>query len=134
MLEEYEIDILSMQETEIDNKLNHEELSNANYNLELETNSVKSRVGYYISKSVSYVRRFDLEGTDSNIIIVDLEGNPNTRLINFQTKNIDHRRLLCISTSFLVLRAPKSWSKPAVFQPFLILQGNSSLHWCKSYF
>ena len=73
-----------MQETEIDNKLNHEELRIANYNFELETNSVKSRVGYYISKSVSYVRRFDLEGTDSNIIIVDLEGNPNTRLINFK--------------------------------------------------
>ena len=35
MLEEFEIDILSMQETEIDNKLNHEELSIANYKLEL---------------------------------------------------------------------------------------------------
>ena len=82
MLEEHEIDILSMQETEINNNLNHDELRIANYSLELEKNSLKSRVGFYITKSVSYVRRYDLEGTDSNMIIIDVEGTLNTRLIN----------------------------------------------------
>ena len=82
MLEEHEIDILSMQETEINNNLNHDELRIANYSLELEKNSLKSRVGFYITKSVSYVRRYNLEGTDSNMIIIDVEGTLNTRLIN----------------------------------------------------
>ena len=42
MLKEFNIDILSMQETEITNSLNHEELKIVDYNLELEKNSVKS--------------------------------------------------------------------------------------------
>ena len=42
MLKEFDIDILSMQETEITNSLNHEELKIVDYNLELEKNSVKS--------------------------------------------------------------------------------------------
>ena len=58
MLKEYDIDILSMQETEITNCLN--EWMNESlifllskntfviYNLELEKNSLKSRVGFYI--------------------------------------------------------------------------------------
>ena len=64
------------------NNLKHDELRIANYSLELEKNSLKSRVGFYITKSVSYVRRYDLEGTDSNMIIIDVEGTLNTRLIN----------------------------------------------------
>ena len=52
------------------------------YCLELEQNYIKSRVGFYVSKSLSYVRRSDLEGSDSNLIIIDLEGALNTRLVN----------------------------------------------------
>ena len=54
----------------------------SNYNLELEENSTKSRVGFYVSKSLSYVRRSELEGVDSNIVIIDLDGDLNIRLIN----------------------------------------------------
>ena len=48
----------------------------------MEKNSLKSRVGFYIAKTLRYVRRSDLEGTDSNLIIIDIEGSLNTRLIN----------------------------------------------------
>ena len=82
LLEENEIDILCMQETEVMKDIDHNELKISGYSMELEQNSTKSRVGFYISKSVSYVRRFDLEGSDSNLIIIDVEGTLNTRLIN----------------------------------------------------
>ena len=82
MLEEHGIDVLCMQETEIDNNLHHDEINIVKYCLELERNSLKSRVGFYVSKSVSYVRRYDLEGLDSNLIIIDLEGTLNIRLVN----------------------------------------------------
>ena len=82
LLEENEIDVLSMQETEIIDDLNPDELRITNYSLELERNSVKARVGFYVSRSVNYVRRQDLEGVDSNLIIIDIEGTVNTRLIN----------------------------------------------------
>ena len=71
-----------MQETEIIDDLNPDELRITNYSLELERNSVKARVGFYVSRSVNYVRRQDLEGVDSNLIIIDIEGTVNTRLIN----------------------------------------------------
>ena len=82
LLEENEIDVLCMQETEIMNDINHNELNISGYRLEIEQNYNKSRVGFYVSKTLSYVRRTDLEGVDSNLIIIDLEGISNTRLIN----------------------------------------------------
>ena len=41
LLEENEIDILSMQETEIGKDINHSNLRISEYHLELETNSIK---------------------------------------------------------------------------------------------
>ena len=82
LLEENEIDILCMQETEVMKDINHNKLKIFGYLTELELNSTKSRVGFYISKLVRYVRRVDLEGSDSNLIIIDVEGTLNTRLIN----------------------------------------------------
>ena len=82
MLEDNLIDVLCMQETEILKDIDHNELRISDYNLELEDNSIKSRVGFFVSKTIDYVRRLDLEGCDSNLIIIDLEGDLNIRLIN----------------------------------------------------
>ena len=41
---------------------------------------LKSRVGFYILKALKYVRRNDLEGLNSNIVIVDLVGVVKSRL------------------------------------------------------
>ena len=87
LLEENEIDILCMQETEVMKDINHNELKISGYLMELELNTTKSRVGFYISKSVRYVRRVDLEGSDSNLIIIDVEGTLNTRLITAQSSH-----------------------------------------------
>ena len=82
LLEEKKIDILCMQETEITGDINFKELETSNYNLELEVNSVKSRVGFYVSKKLNYIRRSDLEGVNSNLIIIDVTGETNLRVIN----------------------------------------------------
>ena len=72
-----------MQETEVMKDINHNELKISEYLLELESNTKKSRVGVYISKTINYVRRTDLEGIDSNLIIIDLEGKCNTRILMY---------------------------------------------------
>ena len=82
LLEENKIDILCMQETELNKDINTNELSTSKYCLELENNTTKSRVGFYITKDLNYVRRTDLEGLDSNIIIIDLVGESKLRVIN----------------------------------------------------
>ena len=40
----------------------------------METNSLKSRTAIYVSNSISYRRMYNLEGTNSHIVIIDLEG------------------------------------------------------------
>ena len=69
LLEENKIDILRMQETELNKDINTNELSTSKYCLELKNNTTKSRVGFYITKDLNYVRRTDLEGLDSNIAL-----------------------------------------------------------------
>ena len=71
-----------MQETEVTGDINVSELKTSNYCLELEINSVKSRVGFYISKKLNYVRRIDLEGINSHVIIIDVVGSSKLRIIN----------------------------------------------------
>ena len=48
LLDEQKTDILCMQETEVTKDININELMTSNYCLELENNSVKSRVGFHI--------------------------------------------------------------------------------------
>ena len=60
-----------------------EEILNCNnYNLELEMNNTKKRVGIYVAKSVNYIRRKDLERENLHIVIIDILGNRPTRIIN----------------------------------------------------
>ena len=64
---------------------------------------------FHVSKTFGYVRRLVLEGSDSNLIIIDLEGAMNTRLINvyrsFLPQNgVSQRENL--NTNFHSLRKP----------------------------
>ena len=63
------IDILCMQESEINVNLDHNLLSFPGYLIETESNSQSSRVAFYINKQINYIRRRDLEGRDSNIVM-----------------------------------------------------------------
>ena len=44
-----------------------------NYRLEVETNSVKKRVGVYVMNGIKSIRNY-LEGVDSNLLIFDIRG------------------------------------------------------------
>ena len=57
-------------------------LNSGDYNTELETNTVKKRVGFYIHKNVSYVKRFDLEKENLHIVIIDVKSDLTLRQIN----------------------------------------------------
>ena len=71
-----------MQETEINANLDHNLLSFPGYNIETENNSINSRTAIYISSKIYYQRRKELEGEDSNLVIIDILGDVNRRLIN----------------------------------------------------
>jgi exonuclease III len=77
-----EIDVCCMQETEVKDDFPIEQLTFPGYVIELETNDVKSRVGIYINNRVKFTRRKDLEGTNSNLIIIDISETKPVRLIN----------------------------------------------------
>ena len=74
------IDLLCMQETDINKNLDHNLLSFPGYSIEMENNSGCSRVAVYESKRVKYIRRKDLEGVDSNIIMM---GSSKLRIIMY---------------------------------------------------
>ena len=58
------IDILCLQEVEVESGYDPVSLNLKDYHFELEVNSVKSRTGIYIKKSIAYNRMHQLEGID----------------------------------------------------------------------
>ena len=81
-LELNKIDICCLQETEIDENYPTNILSSPSYQLELERNSTKRRVGVYINRQLKYRRREDLEENDLHLIIIDIESTCKVRLIS----------------------------------------------------
>ena len=56
-------------------------MNTRNFNLELELNDVKKRVGIYIHKDTKYKRRSDLEVKNYHIVICDVITSVVTRII-----------------------------------------------------
>ena len=49
----------------------------------MKKNSIKARSGVYISNRVNYTRQTNLEGIDSHLVIIDIEGKSDiNRIIN----------------------------------------------------
>ena len=82
IIRENDIGIMCMQEVDIKPTLNTDTLSIRDFKLKIKNNSVKRRVGIYVKNSIQTVRRSDLEGVDSNLIVLDVRGEQNFRLIN----------------------------------------------------
>ena len=80
-LYENNIDILTLQETELSPELQLENLQIKGYSIEVEKNNKKRRVAIYIKNSISYKRRVDLEREGLHIIILDVESSPPARII-----------------------------------------------------
>ena len=66
------IKICCLQETEIQQGFPENILNCGNFNLELEINREKRRVGIYLHKDINYIRRSDLEEVDRYIVIIDV--------------------------------------------------------------
>ena len=82
ILHENEIDILTLQETEIPQKTNIENLNIKGYAMEVESNEKKMRIATYIKNNLPYKRRLDLEKQNLHLMILDVQTNPITRLIS----------------------------------------------------
>ncbi len=76
------IDILCLQETELNNEMDHNLLSFPGFTYETEKASNKSRVGIYINTCVRFLRRCDLEIIDRHVMIIDVLSTPKLRIIN----------------------------------------------------
>jgi endonuclease/exonuclease/phosphatase family metal-dependent hydrolase len=76
------IDVFCMQEIELENWNNADLQSFPNYQLENESNMIKSRVCVYKSNHLKYVRRTDLEGVNAHLVIVDIKVSVGLRIIN----------------------------------------------------
>ena len=72
LLIEHKIDILCLQETEVEKHFNPVSLAINGYELELEINNLKARTGIYVKNNMQYKRRNDLEGVNSNLVIIDI--------------------------------------------------------------
>ena len=70
-----------MQENELEPGSDPGMLSIKNYRLEVETNSMKKRVGLCVMNVVA-IRRNDLKGIESNLTILDIWGEQIFPLIN----------------------------------------------------
>ena len=81
-IKENKIDICCLQETELESAYQNDLLSFPGFAIEVEQNDVKKRVGVYIKSTISYRRRIDLEGRNSHLIVLDLCGSPELRIIS----------------------------------------------------
>ena len=45
-------------------------------------NKSKLKISVYLSNKIDYARRIDLEGMDLNLIVLDMDGINNIRIIN----------------------------------------------------
>ena len=81
-LHENDIKICCLQETEIPLGYPESILNCGRFNLELELNNTKKRVGVYLHEKISYTRRIDLEKTDHHIVIIDVKLNFTIRVIS----------------------------------------------------
>jgi exonuclease III len=80
-IQDNNIDVCCVQETEIYNNFNEELLTFPGYSIEVEKNDNKRRVAIYVRSRISYKRRMDLEGTNCHLVIIDLFGETDLRII-----------------------------------------------------
>lgn len=82
VIEDEKIDVCCLQEADIDKEYPNEILSIKDYSLDVDKNDVKARVAIYTKNTIPKKRRTDLEGSNSNIIVIDLDLKFKYRIIN----------------------------------------------------
>ena len=82
VIKENKIDICLLQEVEIEKLYDTNLLSNKDYKLEVETNTIKARTAIAIHEKIQYKRQSTLEGENTGIVIIDTSGHFEYRIIN----------------------------------------------------
>ena len=82
ILHEHQIDILTLQETEIQQDIELKNIQIRGFTLEIETNMKKRRVATYIKNKIQYKRRNDLEKSDLHLTIIGVRTKPTMRVIS----------------------------------------------------
>ena len=80
-LKEENIDICCLQECEVPPNLDEKTLTLNNYKIELELNQRKKRTGILIHNSINYERKTNLEELNTNMVIIDVNGDVEYRII-----------------------------------------------------
>ena len=75
------VNVCCLQETDVPVNFPEIVLNTGGFNLELEQNDVKKRVGVYIHKDIKYKRRNDLESKNFHIVICDIITTRVTRIV-----------------------------------------------------
>jgi exonuclease III len=81
LLYEHDLDILTLQETELSPDIDEKTLQIKGYSLEVESNDMKRRVAIYIRNTIIYKRRCDLERNNMHLIILDVQTSLSYRII-----------------------------------------------------
>ena len=76
------IDICCLQEVDIAKDYPSDILSIKDFSLDVDNNDIKARVAIYTRMTIPKKRRSDLEGNNSNIIVIDLDLKLKYRIIN----------------------------------------------------
>ena len=82
IIQENNIDILTLQETELSQEIEPNVLQIMDYTVEVEENNQKRRVVAYVKNTITYKRRFDLEKANLHTIILDVGMISTTRIIS----------------------------------------------------
>ena len=82
VMKEKEIDICLLQEVELEKDYDVNLLTDKEYRVEVETNNIKSRTAILIKDNIEYVRQSVLEDVNSGIVIIDVLGIMQYRVIN----------------------------------------------------
>ena len=82
LLNENNIDILLLQETEITSDMDRDMFRIKGYNFECEAKTDLARIACYIRAEIEYVRRIDLEKAESHLMILDIKTLKHLRLFN----------------------------------------------------
>jgi exonuclease III len=81
-LKENHVDICCMQEVELQQDYPSQLMTFPGFSIEVEKNDTKSRVAMLIKSEINYTRCSELEGTNSNLMVVDINNGTKLRLIN----------------------------------------------------
>ena len=81
-LRKKDISVCCLQEVEITKDFPVINLTSRDYNIEVETNNVKSRTAIYIKTGIEYVRKKDIEESDLGVVVLDLDLGVKIRLVN----------------------------------------------------